>query len=198
MAKYRTRRMTRQEIEDFRKEAHLIWIANPLPDGSRMHVDRIYHGPDPVDLKRIKEAEKHRRKTMRSKMVAEFTLEDVYAALMELLAKDEPGVVRQYAPVDWDYTPPEEGESPDQGTFVLTLEPRKVPPKRAVKRTKPAGDSSAPNSNFPSDDEIRGYLELRPDLIPPDTRPQMWGGKKLRDWYLMNHRELLATQEVQE
>lgn len=37
-----THRMTRQEIADFRKEANLIWIANPLPDGSRRHVDRIY------------------------------------------------------------------------------------------------------------------------------------------------------------
>jgi len=41
---YHTHAMTQQEIDDFRKEAHLIWTSNPLPDGSRRHVVNIYRG----------------------------------------------------------------------------------------------------------------------------------------------------------
>ena len=130
---------------------------------------------------------------MRSKMVAEFTLEDVYAALMKLLAETEPGVARGYEPIDWDYTPESESE---QGLFVLTLQPKQKKPATPRKRTRAADPDEPTKGSFPTDDEIRGYMELRPDLIPENARPQLWGGGKLRDWYLEHHRELLSTKEV--
>lgn len=137
-----TRRLTPGELEDFRKEAWLVAIANPLPDGSRRHIWPIYRGPHAGELEAQKLAERERRELMRSKKIAEFTRQELFDALMAIIKTEDPRTVREYVPDHLTF-------GDDMETFTLWLN-RKEPRKRK-EAPEPRVRDAGPGAPFHAD-----------------------------------------------
>lgn len=175
------RKLTPRELAAFRKEAHLIAIANPLPDGSRTHVPRIYNGPTQDDLRRISNADRELRKMARSQLTADFTWEEIIKALMAELAREEPSTVRAYEPATGRPLVTEHGV-----TLRLTAKPKKKPaPER---RTQPVG---------PRYPDYSDLVEFAREHAHPNAKVDEWPLLKLAQFYDKKTRpEHDANQEL--